>query len=109
RKTYGCETPARRAMSSVDVPCKPPIANSTRAAWTISSRRTSALFRVRVSVVTRCKLLLTHNHVKGGRRKGRANMGMVSTAVVSGGAGFLGSHLCDHLLEKGHRVICLDN
>jgi len=33
----------------------------------------------------------------------------VSTAVVSGGAGFLGSHLCDYLLEKGHRVICLDN
>ena len=36
-------------------------------------------------------------------------MGMVSTAVVSGGAGFLGSHLCDYLLEKGHRVICVDN
>jgi dTDP-glucose 4,6-dehydratase len=36
-------------------------------------------------------------------------MQMVSTAVVSGGAGFLGSHLCDSLLEKGHRVICLDN
>src|SRR3954471_280990 len=36
-------------------------------------------------------------------------MDMVSTAVVSGGAGFLGSHLCDSLLEKGHRVICLDN
>jgi dTDP-glucose 4,6-dehydratase len=34
---------------------------------------------------------------------------MVSTAVVSGGAGFLGSHLCDYLLEKGHRVICVDN
>jgi dTDP-glucose 4,6-dehydratase len=34
---------------------------------------------------------------------------MVSTAVVSGGAGFLGSHLCDHLLAKGHRVICVDN
>jgi dTDP-glucose 4,6-dehydratase len=33
----------------------------------------------------------------------------VSTAVVSGGAGFLGSHLCDYLLEKGHRVICVDN
>jgi dTDP-glucose 4,6-dehydratase len=33
----------------------------------------------------------------------------VSTAVVSGGAGFLGSHLCDYLLGKGHRVICLDN
>jgi dTDP-glucose 4,6-dehydratase len=36
-------------------------------------------------------------------------MGMVSTVVVSGGAGFLGSHLCDYLLEKGHRVICVDN
>jgi dTDP-glucose 4,6-dehydratase len=34
---------------------------------------------------------------------------MVSTAVVSGGAGFLGSHLCDHLLGKGHRVLCIDN
>ena len=31
------------------------------------------------------------------------------TSVVTGGAGFLGSHLCDHLLEKGHRVICIDN
>jgi dTDP-glucose 4,6-dehydratase len=36
-------------------------------------------------------------------------MEMVSTAVVSGGAGFLGSHLCDYLLEKGHRVVCVDN
>src|SRR4051795_2609403 len=41
--------------------------------------------------------------------KDRANMSMVSTAVVSGGAGFLGSHLCDYLLEKGHRVVCVDN
>jgi dTDP-glucose 4,6-dehydratase len=31
------------------------------------------------------------------------------TSVVTGGAGFLGSHLCDHLLDKGHRVICIDN
>jgi dTDP-glucose 4,6-dehydratase len=30
-------------------------------------------------------------------------------AVVTGGAGFLGSHLCDHLLEKGYDVLCLDN
>ena len=31
------------------------------------------------------------------------------TSVVTGGAGFLGSHLCDRLLTTGHRVICVDN
>jgi len=30
-------------------------------------------------------------------------------SVVTGGAGFLGSHLCDKLLAEGHRVVCLDN
>jgi dTDP-glucose 4,6-dehydratase len=33
----------------------------------------------------------------------------MNTSVVTGGAGFLGSHLCEHLLAKGHRVICIDN
>jgi dTDP-glucose 4,6-dehydratase len=31
------------------------------------------------------------------------------TAVITGGAGFLGSHLCDYLLEHGYRVVCIDN
>ena len=31
------------------------------------------------------------------------------TAVVTGGAGFLGSHLCDTLVAEGHRVVCVDN
>jgi len=33
----------------------------------------------------------------------------MSTCVVTGGAGFLGSHMCDYLLSRGHRVICIDN
>src|SRR6202046_402202 len=33
----------------------------------------------------------------------------MSTCLVPGGAGFLGSHLCDELLARGHRVICVDN
>src|ERR1043165_7751517 len=33
----------------------------------------------------------------------------MSTCVVPGGAGFLGSHLCERLLRDGHRVICIDN
>jgi UDP-glucuronate decarboxylase len=34
---------------------------------------------------------------------------MIKRVLVTGGAGFLGSHLCERLLERGHDVICLDN
>ena len=30
-------------------------------------------------------------------------------AVITGGAGFLGSHLCDYLIERGWEILCLDN
>ncbi len=33
----------------------------------------------------------------------------MSRAVITGGAGFLGSHLCERLLAEGHEVVCVDN
>jgi UDP-glucuronate decarboxylase len=33
----------------------------------------------------------------------------MNQVLVTGGAGFLGSHLCDRLVEQGHDVVCLDN
>src|SRR5947208_2358606 len=36
-------------------------------------------------------------------------MAVMPTAVVTGGAGFLGSHLCEYLLGQGFRVLCVDN
>jgi dTDP-glucose 4,6-dehydratase len=33
----------------------------------------------------------------------------MATCLITGGAGFLGSHLCDELLARGNRVICVDN
>ena len=29
--------------------------------------------------------------------------------LITGGAGFLGSHLCDRFINQGHEVVCLDN
>ena len=36
-------------------------------------------------------------------------MSIAKTVLVTGGAGFLGSHLCDRLLAQGHDLICIDN
>ena len=36
-------------------------------------------------------------------------MGHINRILVTGGAGFLGSHLCERLVAEGHDVICLDN
>jgi UDP-glucuronate decarboxylase len=46
--------------------------------------------------------------VQASMRNGSKN-GSTKTALVAGGAGFLGSHLCDALLARGMQVICLDN
>ena len=36
-------------------------------------------------------------------------MSRIKRILITGGAGFLGSHLCDRLVDQGHDVICLDN
>ncbi len=33
----------------------------------------------------------------------------MSKILITGGAGFIGSNLIDYFLEKGHKVVCLDN
>src|SRR3954467_15772494 len=39
----------------------------------------------------------------------RLQEGMDVRTVITGGAGFIGSHLCERFLERGHEVICVDN
>lgn len=48
---------------------------------------------------------LNGTRVNGHRPEG----GPPRSALVTGGAGFIGSHLCERLLERGVRVVCLDN
>ena len=39
----------------------------------------------------------------------KASSLLENRSLVSGGSGFLGSHLCDRLIERGHDVLCVDN
>ena len=36
-------------------------------------------------------------------------MKSLETILITGGAGFIGSNLCDYFISKGKKVICLDN
>lgn len=36
-------------------------------------------------------------------------MKKMKTVLITGGAGFIGSHFCEYLLQKGYRVVCMDN
>ncbi len=45
----------------------------------------------------------------GQQSPGRHDMSSLKRILVTGGAGFLGSHLCQRLVDAGHDVICLDN
>src|SRR5262245_46472541 len=65
RKRYGCEMPARRAISSVEPPAKPFSAKTSRAASRTAWRRSSAVFLGLSTAMTRCKLSLTHNCCQG--------------------------------------------
>src|SRR5216684_4683354 len=35
--------------------------------------------------------------------------GLLMRTIITGGAGFIGSHLCERFLAEGHEVICVDN
>jgi dTDP-glucose 4,6-dehydratase len=52
---------------------------------------------------------VNHSLSATGSAEPAASIVRMPTAVVTGGAGFLGSHLCDHLVGDDHRVICVDN
>src|SRR5690606_901495 len=47
---------------------------------------------------------------RGRMREGKRSMSVMSRRIlVTGGAGFLGSHLCERLVAAGHDVLCIDN
>src|SRR5271167_329971 len=59
---------------------------------------------------TKIEALLQHRQTASPTQPGlRGGAKMHKRVLVTGGAGFLGSHLCERLLEAGHDVLCVDN
>src|SRR5262249_50064830 len=57
--------------------------------------------------MTSCSLLVDLG--EGLFQRGRGRMHLETRVLISGGAGFLGSHLCERLLADGAAVLCVDN
>src|SRR5699024_7053473 len=57
----------------------------------------------------RCSEPDRSHHAAAPRLRTRGYRTSVTRVVVTGGAGFLGSHLCERLLDRGDDVVCLDN
>jgi UDP-glucuronate decarboxylase len=55
--------------------------------------------------MTLTRKAMVRAHQNAGTHANRRGMSI----VVTGGAGFIGSHMCDRLVQEGHRVICVDN
>jgi UDP-glucuronate decarboxylase len=53
--------------------------------------------------------MLAPDFKRESRRLGRSGPLRSGTILVTGGAGFIGSHLCDRLVQRGDRVLCVDN
>ena len=45
----------------------------------------------------------------GIKPKFKINKNKMSKILITGGAGFIGSNLCEYFLKKEHQVLCLDN